>query len=141
VNRFRAYVAELAGFNENIHKYLGSLHSRLQVLEVNVVRYREAFGALDDHVYSQSPTVSRAGMGTTYCNNNIPHTRYLSSEPEESFVHVPSDDYHAFDAAQQAEDVDKQIVQTTVNGLPTPTYTVSTPHMISERGQKMTRFR
>jgi hypothetical protein len=133
VSRFRTYVAELAGFNENIHKYLGSLHNRLQVLEVDIVRYREAFGALDDHVYPRSPTVSRAGMGTTYCNNSIHRMGSLSPESEDGFVHMGSDEYHAFDGAQHVGDVDKQILQTTLNGLPTPTYTVSTTHAIPER--------
>jgi hypothetical protein len=137
VSRFRAYVAELAGFNENIHKYLGSLYSRLQVLEVDIVRYREAFGALDDHVYPRSPTVSRAGMGTRYYNNSIPRMGSLSPDSEEGFIHMVSDDYHAFDVAQQVGDVEKPILQTTVNGLPTPTYTVSTPYAIPGRGEKI----
>jgi hypothetical protein len=127
VNRFREYIAELAGFNENIHKYLGSLHSRLQVLDVSNARYREAFGDLDDYIYSQSPAVSRTGMDTTYRSNDVNRATSLSQDPEDGFVYMASGDQDAFDGFDKHY-AEEQVVQTTVNGLPTPTYTVSFPY-------------
>jgi len=121
VNRFRDYIAELAGFNENIHKYLGSLHSRLHVLEVENARFREGFKDLDDYVYSRSP---RLGTGATYRNNDVSRTRPPSQDPEESFIYMAPGDEDVFEGANEHY-AEEQVMQTTANGLPTPTYTVS----------------
>lgn len=126
MNRFRNYIAELAGFNENIHKYLGSLHSRLQILEAENARYCDRFGDLDDHIYSRSPAVSRPRMGTTYRNNDFGRTRSPSQDLEASFMYMAPGDQDVFVGADEHYAVE-QVVQTTVNGLPTPTYTVSPP--------------
>lgn len=123
-----AHVADLAVFNENIHKYLSSLNGRLQVLEVDNARYREAFGELETHVHSRSSAGLRVKLSTTYADNSGLIATTQTPKPKESFVYMASDDDDAFDAA--AGEVESQVEQTTVEGLPTPANTVSIPQAV-----------
>lgn len=136
--RHRAIVSQLAGFNENVHSYLCTLHERVQVLEADNAHYREIFQGSERDQYLRSRSRSRGRTRISYRGAVDSRSRSPSLQREGSIMSTLStvsmgfsdteEDAKGTVSSRQALYGAEEITETIVGGLPTPTLTVSIPH-------------